>query len=65
MTTTDVLRAEMRRGGVLAVFQGVTPELVRGVLSAALMLMVKEQISGTVKRAVTSTFGIRATRATQ
>ena len=50
--TTDVLRAELRRGGVLALFQGMGPELARGVLSAALMMMVKEKIVGTVRRAV-------------
>ncbi|GMH69128.1 hypothetical protein TrLO_g1996 [Triparma laevis f. longispina] len=38
--------------GVGGVFQGIGPELTRGVLSAALMLMVKEKIRGRVERIV-------------
>ena len=36
-------------GGLQALYQGLGPELTRGVLSAALMMMVKERISGGVK----------------
>jgi len=32
-------------GGMAEIFQGIGPELTRGVLSAALMMMVKEKIS--------------------
>ena len=34
--------------GVGALFQGLGPELTRGVLSSALMLMIKEQIASLV-----------------
>ena len=40
----EVLRTVIREEGVLALYQGVKPELVRGVLSAAVMLMAKEKI---------------------
>ena len=36
--------------GIAGLFQGIGPELTRGVLSAALMLMVKEKIAESVKR---------------
>ncbi|CAN0457915.1 unnamed protein product [Discosporangium mesarthrocarpum] len=32
--------------------KGITPEITRGVLSAALMLMVKEKIHSVVKGAI-------------
>jgi len=38
------------QGGWKALYQGLGPELTRGVLSAALMMMVKERISGGVKK---------------
>lgn len=42
--------AEMHReDGFTAWFQGLGPELTRGVLSAALMLMIKEQIGYAVQ----------------
>ena len=37
-----------RDGGVANLFQGLGPELSRGVLSAALMMMVKEKIAALV-----------------
>ena len=37
-----------REQGVLAVFQGLGPELIRGMLSGALMLMAKERIDALV-----------------
>ena len=37
------------KDGFMALFQGLGPELTRGVFSAALMLMAKEKISGIVK----------------
>mmetsp|Transcript_1982 Transcript_1982/g.4289 ORF Transcript_1982/g.4289 Transcript_1982/m.4289 type:complete len:314 (+) Transcript_1982:77-1018(+) len=36
------------RGGVADVYRGIGPELTRGVLSTALMLMVKERITETI-----------------
>lgn len=42
--------------------QGIAPEISRGVLSAALMLMVKEKIHSAVKGAI---IGRRATAATK
>ncbi|CAM9193200.1 unnamed protein product [Choristocarpus tenellus] len=39
----------LKEEGVSALFQGITPEITRGVLSAALMLMVKEKIHTVVK----------------
>lgn len=36
------------KGGLAAWFQGLGPELTRGVLSSALMLMIKEQITSLV-----------------
>jgi len=40
------------RGGVADVYRGIGPELTRGVLSTALMLMVKERITGMVGAAL-------------
>uniref|UniRef100_A0A7S2DY88 ADP,ATP carrier protein n=1 Tax=Helicotheca tamesis TaxID=374047 RepID=A0A7S2DY88_9STRA len=39
-------------GGVAEMFRGIGPELTRGVLSAALMLMAKEKISAAVRATV-------------
>jgi len=39
-------------GGLSELFQGIVPELTRGIFSAALMLMIKEKISGVVKKAL-------------
>jgi len=39
-------------GGMAEIFQGIGPELTRGVLSAALMMMVKEKISIVVNEAL-------------
>jgi len=41
-----------RDGGVANLFQGLGPELSRGVLSAALMMMVKEKIASLVNTTV-------------
>lgn len=38
--------------GVSGLYQGLGPELTRGVFSAALMLMIKEKINGAVKNAL-------------
>lgn len=42
----------VRERGPLAVFAGLGPELMRGMLSGALMLMVKEYIDAIVKGAL-------------
>mmetsp|Transcript_7172 Transcript_7172/g.14921 ORF Transcript_7172/g.14921 Transcript_7172/m.14921 type:complete len:345 (-) Transcript_7172:37-1071(-) len=47
-----LLRAVYEDEGMAGVFRGIGPELTRGVLSAALMLMVKEKIRGRVETAV-------------
>ena len=41
-----------KTGGISALYQGLGPELTRGVFSAALMLMIKEQVNDTVKIAL-------------
>ena len=43
-----MLSRVVREKGVLAVFDGLSPELVRGMLSGAVMLMVKEYIDAIV-----------------
>ncbi len=48
-TIWKVLEENYTGGGFQALYQGLGPELTRGVLSAALMMMVKERISGGVK----------------
>mmetsp|Transcript_13319 Transcript_13319/g.20210 ORF Transcript_13319/g.20210 Transcript_13319/m.20210 type:complete len:147 (-) Transcript_13319:23-463(-) len=48
----ETVVAMHREGGLSQLFQGLGPELTRGVLSAALMMMVKEQIAATVKAAI-------------
>lgn len=49
---SNMARVARRSQGVGGVFQGIGPELTRGVLSAALMLTVKEKIRGRVERIV-------------
>ena len=46
-----------RDDGFFALFRGLEPELTQGVLSAALMMMVKEQIQGGVKKTLMSVAG--------
>jgi hypothetical protein len=45
-----LLAENYTNGGLKALYQGLGPELTRGVLSAALMMMVKERINGRVKK---------------
>ena len=47
-TIPQMLKAIYADEGLTGLFQGIGPELTRGVLSAAMMLMVKEKIYGTV-----------------
>jgi len=49
-TIWKLLAKNYSDGGLKALYQGLGPELTRGVLSAALMMMVKERISGGVKK---------------
>lgn len=49
-TIWKLLAENYTHGGLKALYQGLGPELTRGVLSAALMMMVKERISGSVKK---------------
>jgi hypothetical protein len=41
-----------KQQGIRACFQGLGPELTRGIFSAALMLMIKEQIASLVHKAL-------------
>jgi solute carrier family 25 (peroxisomal adenine nucleotide transporter), member 17 len=41
----QMLGAMYNKGGLVSWFQGLGPELTRGVLSSAFMLMIKEQLS--------------------
>jgi len=43
-----------QKGGLSALYRGIGPELTRGVLSSALMLMIKEQLAQTVSDLVES-----------
>ena len=49
-TIWELLTENYANGGLKALYKGLGPELTRGVLSAALMMMVKERISGSVKK---------------
>mmetsp|Transcript_6554 Transcript_6554/g.9967 ORF Transcript_6554/g.9967 Transcript_6554/m.9967 type:complete len:379 (-) Transcript_6554:112-1248(-) len=44
-TIPGIIQQLYQTGGVSELYRGVGPELTRGVLSAALMLMIKEQIA--------------------
>jgi hypothetical protein len=48
----DLLLQIYQTQGVKGLYQGLGPELTRGVFSAALMLMIKEQIAVAVNAAV-------------
>jgi solute carrier family 25 (peroxisomal adenine nucleotide transporter), member 17 len=48
--------------GVSSWFQGLGPELARGVLSSALMLMIKDQIGFIVKKAIATPKVDKATK---
>jgi hypothetical protein len=49
VTIPDMLAEIYKDKGMKGIFQGIGPELTRGVMSAALMMMVKEKIHGGVK----------------
>ncbi|KAL3804157.1 hypothetical protein HJC23_013676 [Cyclotella cryptica] len=50
-TIPQMISEQLSKGGVWGLYQGIGPELTRGVFSAALMMMVKERI-GVVVRAL-------------
>ena len=45
---------QFSHGGLASVYQGIGPQLLRGILSAALMMMVKEKIGATVEAVILS-----------
>jgi adenine nucleotide transporter 17 len=47
-TIPTLMQNLVNEGGICSLFQGLGPELTRGVLSSALMMMVKEKISAIV-----------------
>jgi adenine nucleotide transporter 17 len=51
-TIPNLMQGLVRQGGLSSLFQGLGPELTRGVLSSALMMMVKEKISAIVSIAL-------------
>jgi adenine nucleotide transporter 17 len=51
-TIPNLMQSLVRQGGISSLFQGLGPELTRGVLSSALMMMVKEKISAIVSIAL-------------
>ena len=48
----SLLKEMYQTQGVAGLYQGLGPELTRGVFSAALMLMIKEQLNGGIKNAL-------------
>lgn len=48
-TIPQMITEQLSSGGVGGLYQGIGPELTRGVFSAALMMMVKERIGVVVK----------------
>lgn len=48
-TILQMIGEQLNTGGVWGLYQGIGPELTRGVFSAALMMMVKERIGVIVK----------------
>ena len=57
ISITAVMQKTMTEEGAAGLYKGIAPELARGVLSAALMLMVKERIYSTAKGAVLAVLG--------
>jgi solute carrier family 25 (peroxisomal adenine nucleotide transporter), member 17 len=48
-TMSVVLYRQYQRAGLAGLYQGIGPELTRGIFSAALMLMIKERIAEMVR----------------
>jgi Mitochondrial carrier protein len=55
LTMIKVLWRTMQRQGLVGLYQGLGPELTRGIFSAALMLMIKERVTGTVQKLLQTT----------
>ena len=49
ISVTSLLWETLQREGWSGLYQGLGPELTRGIFSAALMLMIKERLAGTVR----------------
>jgi len=47
-SSMEVIGGELKKNGVVGLYAGIKPELIRGVMSTALMLAVKEKINGVV-----------------
>merc|ERR1719215_2046895 len=54
LSITGVVSHVLANDGLFGLFKGMAPELARGVLSAALMVMVKEKLTAVVKGLVIS-----------
>lgn len=52
LTMSSVLWSALESDGFAGLYQGLGPELTRGIFSAALMLMIKERIAGTIRQMV-------------
>lgn len=53
LTPIQILRKEYKERGMAGVFAGIEPEIIRGVLSTALMMAVKEKIADTTRSFLT------------
>jgi len=60
-TIPQMIAEQLAEGGVWNLYQGIGPELTRGVFSAALMMMAKERI-GVMVRALIDGNRIEAQR---
>jgi len=49
LTIRTILKEIYQSNGIAGLYQGLGPELTRGIFSAALMLMIKEQLNGGIK----------------
>lgn len=50
VTIRTILNEIYQSNGIAGLYQGLGPELTRGIFSAALMLMIKEQLNGGIKK---------------
>ena len=50
LTIQTILKEIYQSNGIAGLYHGLRPELTRGIFSAALMLMIKEQLNGGIKR---------------
>ena len=53
-TPSELVLQMFAEGGLPGVYRGVAPELIRGMLSAAAMLMIKERVHGFSQRIISS-----------